>query len=316
MTRWSTTTKHEPESINNGNKYELKDRVSIEQLNNMTENAFYAMDKASDAIKKAEEALGFAQGSGTTVFVNGEPVSQFNADQKADVTELNNYYTKEQVDDLLGEPVDIDLSNYYTKDQTYSKQEVDDKLANLDVDVDFSDYYTKNETDNLLSNYATTYDLNYKVSNSLLSYYTKVETDEKLLTKQNKISSTNMISSDFIDDNANTHKFVTAEEKKTWNNKSDFSGNYNDLTNKPTIPDTSNFVTTDTPQQSITALKYFKEGNSTNFIGLGVELDNAPAIIAGFNGSGRFQKLQDKSGTIALIEDIPTSVGIKLRRWS
>lgn len=31
-----------------------------------------------------------------------------------------------------------------------------------------------------------------------------------------------------------THRTVTDSEKNTWNNKSDFSGNYNDLTNKPT----------------------------------------------------------------------------------
>jgi len=35
---------------------------------------------------------------------------------------------------------------------------------------------------------------------------------------------------------ANTDIHVTASEKSTWNNKSDFSGDYNDLTNKPTIP--------------------------------------------------------------------------------
>ena len=29
---------------------------------------------------------------------------------------------------------------------------------------------------------------------------------------------------------------VTEAEKNTWNAKSDFSGDYNDLTNKPTIP--------------------------------------------------------------------------------
>lgn len=194
MTRWSTTTRHEPESINKGNKYELKDRVSIEQLNNMTENAFYAMDKASDAIKKAEEALGFAQGSGTTVFVKGEPVSQFNADLKADVTDLNNYYTKEQVDDLLGEPVDIDLSNYYTKDQTYSKQEVDDKLANLDVDVDFSDYYNKTQTDGLLNTKADKTELNNYVTNTALEskgyltslpvYVARKDTDNNFYAKQ------------------------------------------------------------------------------------------------------------------------------------
>lgn len=33
-----------------------------------------------------------------------------------------------------------------------------------------------------------------------------------------------------------THRFVTDTEKAAWNAKSNFSGNYNDLTNKPTIP--------------------------------------------------------------------------------
>ena len=33
-----------------------------------------------------------------------------------------------------------------------------------------------------------------------------------------------------------THRTVTDAEKKTWHNKSNFSGNYDDLKNKPTIP--------------------------------------------------------------------------------
>lgn len=41
--------------------------------------------------------------------------------------------------------------------------------------------------------------------------------------------------SDLTDDS--THRVVTDTEKTTWNNKSDFSGDYTDLTNKPTIPD-------------------------------------------------------------------------------
>lgn len=95
MANWSTTTRHEPESINGGRRYELRDRVSIEQLNNMTENAFYAMDAAKTAKEKAEEALSFAQGSGTTVFENGEPVAQFNADKKADVEDVPTEYIKD-----------------------------------------------------------------------------------------------------------------------------------------------------------------------------------------------------------------------------
>ena len=40
-----------------------------------------------------------------------------------------------------------------------------------------------------------------------------------------------------------THRVVTDTEKATWNGKSNFSGNYNDLTNKPTIPtNTSDLV--------------------------------------------------------------------------
>lgn len=35
-----------------------------------------------------------------------------------------------------------------------------------------------------------------------------------------------------------THRLVTDSEKQTWNNKSDFDGNYNNLTNKPTMPKT------------------------------------------------------------------------------
>ena len=55
-----------------------------------------------------------------------------------------------------GGSVDVDLSNYYTK------EEVDDAIANIDIpDVDLSDYYTKSEVnaqnkafeDSLVANY-------------------------------------------------------------------------------------------------------------------------------------------------------------------
>ena len=53
---------------------------------------------------------------------------------------------------------------------------------------------------------------------------------------QTEITSVNMLDADLVDDTNSTHKFVTAQEKTTWNNKSDFSGSYNDLSGKPTIP--------------------------------------------------------------------------------
>ena len=57
---------------------------------------------------------------------------------------------------------------------------------------------------------------------------------------------------DFTNHTGNTVMHVTATEKQTWNNKSNFSGSYTDLSNKPTIPsktsqltNDSNFITDD-----------------------------------------------------------------------
>ena len=48
----------------------------------------------------------------------------------------------------------------------------------------------------------------------------------------------------------NTTIHVTAAEKEAWNAKSDFSGSYNDLTNKPTIPSKTSDLTNDSGFQT------------------------------------------------------------------
>ena len=53
---------------------------------------------------------------------------------------------------------------------------------------------------------------------------------------QTEITSKNKLDADLVDDTTSAHKFVTAADKTAWNAKSDFSGDYDDLTNKPTIP--------------------------------------------------------------------------------
>lgn len=42
--------------------------------------------------------------------------------------------------------------------------------------------------------------------------------------------------SDLTSHTGNTTVHITSAERTAWNNKSNFSGDYNDLTNKPTIP--------------------------------------------------------------------------------
>lgn len=75
--------------------------------------------------------------------------------------------------------------------------------------------------------------------------YSEIQNTPDLTTKQDKIDSTHKLDADLVSDTNSTNKFTNATEKATWDAKSDFSGSYNDLTDKPTIPDVSNFITKD-----------------------------------------------------------------------
>ena len=81
------------------------------------------------------------------------------------------------------------------------------------------DTYTITYTDNTTSTFTVTNSANVDLS----GYQTKIDSSHKL-------------DADLVDDSSSTNKFVTASDKSTWNSKSNFSGSYNDLTNKPTIP--------------------------------------------------------------------------------
>lgn len=49
MAAWSDTTKHLPSTINSGNQYNVDDDVSLQELNALAENAFYAARVAENA---------------------------------------------------------------------------------------------------------------------------------------------------------------------------------------------------------------------------------------------------------------------------
>lgn len=85
---------------------------------------------------------------------------------------------------------------------------------------------------------------------------------------QTEITSLNMLDADLVDDSTSTNKFVTASEKtaiSTAVQPGDLatvatSGDYGDLLNKPTIPDTTHMVT-DNTAQNISAVKTFTAAN-------------------------------------------------------
>ena len=72
---------------------------------------------------------------------------------------------------------------------------------------------------------------------------------------QEEITPSNKLSADLIEDGV-TNKVVTQSEKTTWNNKSDFSGSYNDLTDKPHIPNDQ--IQSDWNQSDSTQVDYIK----------------------------------------------------------
>lgn len=74
-----------------------------------------------------------------------------------------------------------------------------------------------------------------------------------------------------------THRTITDEERTAWNAKSDFSGSYNDLTNKPTIPTNNNQLTNGAGYQTETQVnnliksatsRVIEYGGSTDIAGL------------------------------------------------
>lgn len=72
-----------------------------------------------------------------------------------------------------------------------------------------------------------------------------------------------------------THRLVTDTEKQKWNNKSDFDGSYNSLTDKPTIPTKLSQLTEDDSHMTVTKAQRDKIDNFTGGTGTNITVDTA-----------------------------------------
>lgn len=121
-----------------------------------------------------------------------------------------------------------------------------------------------------------------------------------------------------------THRTITDEERTAWNAKSDFSGSYNDLTNKPAIPTNNSQLANGAGYQTETQVnnliksatsKVIEYGGSTDIAGLSALAVAANAykmynVTEGFSTTGQFLEGADKSypaGTNVVV--IPNSTG-------
>ena len=187
-------------------------------------------------------------------------------EQVEEITEQvigDDYYNKTEVDDLLDDKAD--------KATTYTKTEVD---TALNLKADKSTTYTKTETNNLLAGKADANDT-----------YSKAQVDSKLSLKADKATTYTKTETDtLLGYKANTSDVYTRSQTDSLlNNKADKSttytktevnnalalkantadlatvattGDYDDLINKPTIPDAQ--VQSDYAQTDNTKVDYIK----------------------------------------------------------
>ncbi len=120
-----------------------------------------------------------------------------------------------------------------------------------------------------------------------------------------------------VTDNFNTHAadtdiHVTAAKQSAWDAKSNFSGSYNDLTNKPTIPDDLADLQDDSTHRLVTDTEKSTWNSKSDFSGSYNDLTDKPNIpviptnVSAFtNDAGYLTQHQDISGK-ANISDLAT----------
>jgi hypothetical protein len=142
--------------------------------------------------------------------------------------------------------------------------------------TELNNYYTKTESDN---KYASK---EYVSGNT----YTKNETDALLANKADSSALTQHV--------GDTVKHITAAERTSWNAKSDFSGSYNDLTDKPTIPSLEGYAT----QVWVSGFTYDKQ-----------TIDNKVAQGGSFDPTLYYQK-SETSGKTEIANALATKLDV------
>ena len=140
-------------------------------------------------------------------------------------------------------------------------QSIADKIG--EAQVDLSNYYTKAEVDTKVAN----------VTVDLTGYATEQYVQDSIAT----VDVPNNLS-DLADDES--HRLVTDAEKATWNAKSDFSGSYNDLTDKPTnVSEFTNDAGYLTEHQDLSGYALKTEIPSVEGLATETYVDNAVAAV-------------------------------------
>lgn len=202
---------------------------------------------------------------------NSEPITPTDKEQIEQAIQNNinsiNELENTKIDKVEGK--DLSTNDYTNEEKT--------KLASLENYDDTEIRGLINEKQDPL-----TAGENITIKNNVISATGKIATEwgnitgtlsnqtdlQNVLNSKAKTSDIPTALADLSDDS--THRLVSDTEKTTWNNKSDFSGNYNDLTNKP---DLSLFIT-----KNVNDLTYYTLKTNTGSL-IDLEINSSTYVI-------------------------------------
>lgn len=157
------------------------------------------------------------------------------------------------------------LTNYYLKSETYTKAEVNALITGFGFEV-----VSTLPTENIKTNVIYLVPKQSPVTNNIKDEYIYITGTGWELIGSTSMDLSNYVTTTQLNQtlqsylqtetdpvfNASPAKNITSQDITNWNNKSTFSGSYNDLTDKPTIPTAQ--IQSDWNQSDNTAKDYIK----------------------------------------------------------
>ncbi len=220
----------------------------------------YAKGQGDYAKTQGDRAKDTADTYAQTISAMQTDIQTNTTNISTNATNISNLTTRVGQNETDISNINNNLSNYSLITETGSQLTLDLNTSNYKIKAILKDkngntIYTSNEIDLPLESVVVsgTYDsVNKKIVLTLEGGSTiDIPVGDLVSGLQSEITSSNKLASDLVDDTSSSNKFVTSAEKTTWNNKSDFSGNYNDLTNKPTIPTQLSQLTDDSTHRLV-----------------------------------------------------------------
>ena len=177
---------------------------------------------------------------------------QFEINSKADINHIHSGYASFDDLELLTDVINTKANATHTHTEYAPLSHTHDEYATIDHTHNNYSLTTHTHTASEVGAAASVHnhDEDYSpIDHSHSGYATVASLNEVSATVVNKASAEALNS--HADD---TELHITEAERNSWNAKSDFSGNYNDLTNRPSIPSIDGLATEDYVNTQINAI--------------------------------------------------------------